>query len=162
MDKLRQIRKVWEDIDPINIARNTRKLESKPKELWNQAVKYFEFVDQNPFYKQELITGGMAAGTAKDIRQNRPYTVQGCEIHMRIRPGSIAKFAKSNNEDLADVAATIKHIIDNDKLEGALSGIFVPTVVIRDLGLADKVETTETTITIRPKNIPEKPKLTES
>ena len=140
---LKKIEKVWEQVSPANIKKQTRRLEKSPKALWEEACDYFRFVDQNPFLKQELIKGGEAAGGLRDVRQNRPYTVQGCEIFLRIKPNSLSMWSKSSNEDLADVAQTIKHVIDNDKLEGAIAGIFVPSIVVRDLGLTDKVETTE-------------------
>lgn len=144
---------LWHSSKLPKFYENEARYESDPEILWKEALKYFEFVDNNPFIKQDFVRGGDMAGNTVDIEQKRPYTLQGLTIFLGIRTIVLDRWSKSKKDPMMmELAKYIMKIVENNKLEGGMTGTFVPSIVIRDLGLSEKIETNDIKYTITKKN----------
>lgn len=120
-----------------------------PKQLWQAAVEYFDWCDNNPFKMQDFIRGGDAAGTIIELDKMRPYTWMGLEMWLRDNM-LIAKLddyrANKDNRypEFADTLSHIEQIIRDQKFSGAAAGFFNANIISRDLGLTDKTQNTIT------------------
>jgi len=123
----------WRLADPEKIGRN--RIFESPTDLWNQAIEYFVYIDENPIEVVEEETG--SNGHKKKTKKlQRPYTWDGLYIYLGI---SHLDFYKERKEFLG-VIEHLDKIIRNNKFEGASSGIFNSNIIARDLGLKDKKE----------------------
>lgn len=119
------------------------------KQLWQAAIEYFEWCDDNPFKMQDFIRGGDAAGTIIELDKMRPYTWMGLEMWLRDK-GIIAKLDdyRANKDNrypaFADTLTHIEQIIRDQKFSGAAAGFFNANIISRDLGLTDKTQNTIT------------------
>lgn len=122
-----------------------RKKIKSPWDLMQYAVSYMRWVDHQPFYKNEVLKGGNAAGTVVKVQTIRPYTWQGFETFL-FRLGIISRLDAYRNNyeglytDFDDVVKRIDKMFFAQKFEGAAVGAFNATIVTRDLGLAEKSE----------------------
>jgi hypothetical protein len=151
----------------LNVGRNT--IFATPEELWDAACKYFQFCDDNPWYKAEQ---GRAAKPAKKrkpkegeqideaddqetgpentvayVPAGRPYTIDGLCVFTNCSPGYFRTFKveSAGREDRTDFLAVIdaiETVIRNQKFEGASIGVFNATIIARDLGLKEHSELT--------------------
>lgn len=113
------------------------KLFSSPEVLWEEACKYFDWVDENP-----LIEVDFKGKDADEVHvpKMRPYTWSGLQLFLDVF--SLRDY--KTNEDYAEfsqVITRIGEIIYTQKFEGAASGFLNPNIIARDLGLAEKSET---------------------
>lgn len=108
--------------------------------LWNAALEYFQWSDENPWVKCEAIKSGEQAGEIIRIPTARPYTIKGLCIYLDVNESYWRDFKKSDNlsEDFSSVITRVEEIIATQKFEGAAVGAFNPTIIARDLGLVDK------------------------
>ncbi len=120
------------------------KIFKTPDQLWKAACEYFQWVEDNPLNKaithQGVVTG------QEDLM--RPMTVKGLCIHLNVNSKYFNDFNAAldlntnEGKDFSEVSTRIREIIDTQKFEGASAGLLNPTIIARDLGLADKQETT--------------------
>lgn len=123
-----------------------------PEELEADALRYFDWCDQNPWYKKELLKGGDLAGLMFDVPIPRPYTWEGLATFIGVTSRSIRGWKNDpDRKDFFPVLSRIGDRIHSQKLEGATIGLYNPGIVARDLGLVDKQEVTKSKITIRRK-----------
>lgn len=146
-----------------NIDWTRAKKVGKPKafksaqHMWNLAVEYFKSVDDNPIIKKDFVKGGEMAGMSIDIPLHRPYTWAGFSAFLYLK-GVIQKLDdyKQNTDNRYSEYSEVVHAIDTimkaQKFEGAAAGIFATNIIARDLGLAEK---TETSITVEQPLFPE-------
>ena len=118
-----------------------------PERLWELACDYFEDVDNNPIQKEELIKGGMFAGDKGTVNLQRPYTWDGFSSWLYIN-GVINKLDdyRLNTGDaysnFQGIIRAIGEVMRSQKFEGASAGIFNSNIIARELGLAEKSEST--------------------
>jgi len=110
------------------------KLFSSPDVIWEEAVKYFDWCDNNPI--EEIDFKGKDAERVV-IPRLRAYTWSGLEIYLNVE--SLREY-KSNPEykDFSPVITRIGKIIYTQKFEGSAAGQLNPNIIARDLGLIDK------------------------
>lgn len=115
-----------------------------------EAKLYFQWCDQNPRMKAELVKH---QGTAEqyDVPLGRPYTMDGLCNYLGVsgayfraaRIGLDAKIAKQlatvEEEELREAIAWIEDTTRNDQIEGGLVGQYNANLVSRLNGLADNV-----------------------
>lgn len=122
-----------------------------PFDLQTRAEKYFKELDDNPWYKQEAIKSGEAAGQIIEIPTQRPYTLIGLCISMGVNSQYFKNFKKAlknengefkneTDKDFSLVIEAIEDIIYNQKFTGAVVGAFNANIISRDLGLIEKTE----------------------
>lgn len=120
------------------------KIFSTADDLWNAAVEYFKYCDDNPWIKYEAIKSGEMAGELIQIPVSRPYTLTALCIFLGVNTKYFSDFKKAlkeNESDFSEVVSRIEETIYSQKFEGATVGAFNANIIARDLGLVDKQET---------------------
>jgi len=132
------------------------KLFATPELLWQAACEYFQYQDDNPYEKNEMIKSGDFAKDIVGVPTIRPYTLQGLCLYLDCNTKYFNEFEVRLNEkkehgkeqqidkDFADIITRIKETIYIQKFEGAMVGAFNPVIVARDLGLTDKINVEQT------------------
>lgn len=107
-------------------------------EFASAAADYFEWIDDHPLL-EEVVGFYQGASCKEDRAKMRPYTRQGLARHLNI-PVSRLETYKARGDDWAEVVEAIEAVMYQQKYEGAAAGLLSSTVVVRDLGLAEKSE----------------------
>lgn len=112
-----------------------------PELLWEEAVKYFEWIDQNPLleYKAFPYKGDITKTT---LPKMRAMTESGFCLFADIDHKTFDRYEKIN--DFFPIVTRIKTIIRTSKFEGAAADLLNPNIIARDLGLQDKTQTEHT------------------
>lgn len=121
------------------------KIFESPEILWEASCEYFEWCDANPLLEDTIqkikITGVGEEIQHEPITKMRAYTWEGLELFLDV--SSLRDYkTKESHKDFIQVITRIEKIMYNQKFTGAASGFFNPSIIARDLGLADKQETT--------------------
>lgn len=112
----------------------------QPDELWEKALEYFEWIENNPWYKNEAVKGGDAVGTIIQVPTSRPFTQTGFCVFAGISLNTFDVYAKT--EEFQEVTTRIREIMYTQKFEGATVGAYNANIIARDLGLVDKTDGT--------------------
>jgi hypothetical protein len=125
---------LWEIANINRHARRPRKYQDGAA-LFDAAMGYFEWLEENPIEVEEV---SVSQGTPVryNVKKKRPPTFSGLQVHLGIVQETWQQYMKK--PDYQPHAQIIDALVRNDKLEGALVGIYNAAVAIRDLGLADK------------------------
>jgi len=139
------------------------KLFKTPELFWDACAEYFQWCDDNPFYKAEQSRAGKSKKEPSigsegitevdtgliDIPVMRPYTIQGLCIYLDTNAHYFKEFedglkGKEDklSKDFSVIVKRVREIIYNQKFSGAASGFFNPSIIARDLGLSEKSEIT--------------------
>jgi len=117
------------------------KIYQKPEDLLNEAIEYFKYCDDNPWYKKEAIKSGQMAGEILSIPTQRPYTVEGFCLFAGISLKGFKNYGNlDSHKDFFLVYTYIREVIDLNQLEGASVGAYNPNIIARKLSLVDKQE----------------------
>jgi hypothetical protein len=126
---------IWKFTDIKKVGRPPKY--ETPEELWEDVVKYFTYIDENPFLVESTMVGDK--GTIdKTESKKRPYTWEGLYAFLSIE--SLDRY-----KGKADFVGILKHIgnaMYSQKFEGASSGLFNPMIIARDLHLKDRSDVT--------------------
>ena len=110
-----------------------------PDHLWSACVEYFEWVEANPLYECKAF-GSKDGPQTIDLPKMRAMTVSGLCIFLDISPKTWAEYRV--REDFTPIASRVDEIIRTQKFQGAAADLLNPSIIARDLGLADKSELT--------------------
>lgn len=122
-------------------ASHGRELEYKtPDEMEPRIYSYFQYCDDNPWYKKEAIKSGDRAGELIDIPTARPYTISGLCIHLGISMKTWKEYC--DREDFRTITTYAEETCKTQKFEGAAVGAFNANIIARDLGLKDSTDIT--------------------
>ena len=113
------------------------KIFSTPEILWEAAVEYFEATKKRRRYIHEV--HGKDAVRC-DIEKEIPFTKEGLYLYLDIDRETWNKYKE--RKDFVAVTARVEAIIYQDKFEGATVGQYHHSIIARDLGLSEKVDTT--------------------
>jgi hypothetical protein len=134
-----------------------KKLFETPELLWEAACEYFQWCDDNPWYKSEQIKlppkaikddGGAVVGytpSVVEIPTARPYTMQGLCLYLDCNTAYFRTFKAQlpkDEQDFNTIITRIEETIFMQKFEGAAVGAFNSNIIARDLGLKDNIEET--------------------
>lgn len=120
-----------------------KRIFQSPKILLDGALEYFKFVDENPWIiEKPHVQGGMVSYT--ETEKARPYTILGLCIFLRISHDTYLEYKK--RPEFSGVMKVIDETIRNQKFEGASIGLFNHNIIARDLGLRDKIESHQTSV----------------
>jgi len=120
-------------------GRNT--IFSTPETMWGAACEYFKAVDDNPWYRSEVIKSGENAGQLFAVPVKQPYTIEGLCTFWKTHNQYFYEFernAKEKHKEFLDIIAEIRNIIYNQKFSGAASGFFNAQFIGKALGLIDR------------------------
>jgi hypothetical protein len=117
------------------------KIFETPELMWAAAEEYFEWCDDNPWYKKELLKSGERVGELIDVPMTRPYTLMGLCIYLDCNEQYFKTFKAQlpeGEKGFNTVISAIEQVIYTQKFEGAAVGAFNANIIARDLGLRDK------------------------
>lgn len=107
-------------------------------DLWEAASEYFEWVEANPLW-EDKVTSFQGTNTHEPIAKMRAMTIAGLCIFLDISQQAWSEYKQ--REGFGEVTTRIDDIIRTQKFEGASADLLNPNIIARDLGLADKQET---------------------
>lgn len=129
--------------------KNGRPYKFTPEKFELAWQQYFEWVDSNPWFKNEVIKGGIMAGKIVQVPTQRPYTEMGFCVFHDLGHKYLSQLAQTledkedkESEQLSNILARARAKCQAQKFEGAVVGAFNANIIARDLGLTDKTETT--------------------
>jgi hypothetical protein len=132
--------KFWE----LRAKHGRDKLFSTPALLWEAAVEYFEWCEENPL-KEEKVFNYQGEIVRADIAKMRAMTLSGLCFYLRCNDGYFRTFKSQlpeGEQDFNSVISEIETTIYNQKFQGAAADLLNANIIARDLGLADKSDIT--------------------
>ncbi len=133
------------------IVHNNRNVTSNTAEqLWENAVRYFQWNDANPRTKKVTLTSGKEAGTKVTVENRRPYSVKALCLHCNIDEDYIKDIRSSanKNDEYYVVVTKILYIIYTDNLEGAMLDEYNPIFTAKVLNMEKEADNGSGNITI--------------
>lgn len=119
-----------------------------PEDLWSACVEYFDWVDANPLYKDQLVTF-QGAATHEPVAQMRAMTIAGLCLFLDVSRDTWSDW-KSNRSDLSDIISRAEAVIYQQKFSGAAADLLNANIIARELGLADKQDHTSSDGSMKP------------
>lgn len=121
----------------------------EPDDLWDEAVKYFEWISERVWNKKEAIKSGDMAGTTMDVPTQTPMSIKSFCLFADIDENTFIRYEKEEGyKDFWEITTRIKSIIQSNQFEGATVGAYNPNIIARTLGLSEKIETKVTNVPI--------------
>ena len=112
-----------------------------PEVFWEEAVSYFEWMQNSVWKKKDPIKSGDMAGTLIDIPTQTPMSIQSFCLFADIDENTFSRYEKEKGyEDFWAITTRVKAIIESQQFEGATVGAFIPNIIAKKLGLIDKKE----------------------
>lgn len=127
--------KYWEFRD-----KHGRGFKYDPESLWDESVKYFEYMNERVWNKAEAIKSGDMAGSTMNVPTSIPFSCESFCLFADISNETFRNYQSNKEEyqDFFEVATRIRQIIDSQQFEGATVGAYNPNIIARKLGLGDK------------------------
>lgn len=116
--------------------------------LWEAACEYFQWCVDNPLYSTEFL--GKDA-EERLVPKTRAFTVVGLCIYLDVNTLYFRDFKESElgkTNDFSQIIARIENVIYSQKFTAAAAGLLNANIIARELGLADKQDVTNKTITV--------------
>lgn len=115
-----------------------------PDELWNEGVKYFEWMKDRVWNKKDPIKSGENAGILIDVPTQTPMSIDSFCLFADISYDTFRNYESKSEEyvDFFEITTRIRKIIESQQFEGATVGAFNPNIIARKLGLTDKTDIT--------------------
>lgn len=137
------------------IVHNNRNITSNtPEQLWENAVKYFQWNDDNPRVNKVTITSGAMAGNKVNSEKRRPYSIQALCLFCNIDEDYIKDIRNNRGKgggesaEYYQVVSKILYIIYTDNLEGAMLDEYNAIFTAKLLNLEKERDNENTNITI--------------
>jgi hypothetical protein len=112
---------------------------ASPDDLWNACVEYFDWVEATPLYEDHIISF-QGVATHVPVAKMRAMTIGGLCIFLDIDKSTWGAYRQK--EGFSAVCTRVEEIIRDQKFAGAAADLLNPSIIARDLGLADKSEIT--------------------
>jgi len=109
----------------------------KPEKLWAAACEYFDWVEANPLYEDKLVSY-QGVTTHEPVAKMRAMTIVGLCVFLDIVRSTWDEYR--SKKGFSDIVTRVEDIIRTQKFEGASADLLNPSIIARDLGLADKSE----------------------
>lgn len=126
----------------LRAKQSKKALFESPELLLKSAYEYFEWCDKNNWHKSEPIKSGSECGRIIDTPVTRPYSISGLCTYLNCSQYHFNKLKKNCNKELLDVINRIENIIETQQFEGAVTGIFNASIILRKLGLKEQTDIT--------------------
>lgn len=111
-----------------------------PEDLWNACLEYFQWIDDNPLQAAELVKY-QGEAKLKYVPKMRAMTIDGLTIFLDIDSTTWFDYAKNKSPEFSLVCTRVEKVIRDQKFGGAAAEMLNPSIIARDLGLADKRST---------------------
>lgn len=114
------------------------KIFATPEILWAACCDYFEWIEENPLIEEKVFH---AAGiiTRANVYHPRAMSITGICKFIGIDPTTWADYRKQ--ADFSKIIAEAEAVIWDQKFSGAAAGLMNGSIIARELGLAEKVQT---------------------
>ena len=121
--------------DSINYNKKGAPFKFEPEELSDKIEEYFSHIDNNPIQKIKTETSNK---DTKEIIEyiKRPYTIEGLCNYLGIQRKTFMDW--ESQPLLINIVTYARQKIYENKLEGAIAGVFNANIIIRDLSLRDE------------------------
>lgn len=119
-----------------------------PEALWKEAVEYFKWLEDNPLQEENLFAF-QGHVTKENAAKMRAATLKGFFLFADINHKTFDNYRK--NKDFIAITTRIENAIYTQKLEGAASGLLNPSIIAREIGLAEKSVVEKTVTEYTPK-----------
>lgn len=135
----------WEIVNNHQYVVNTN-----AEELWENAVSYFRWCDENPIENLKTIMAGKETGTAVTVTSTRPYTIKALCLHCGISEAYLKDIAKGKDKfgDYFVAVDRIMNVIYTQNLEQAMVGEFNPILTGKVLNLEVEADDMPSKITV--------------
>lgn len=112
-------------------------ISASPEGLWEQAVKYFQWCEDNPIKTKKTMQSGKTQGQKVEVEYNRPFTVDGFCLHAGITKRWLTDVKSLYGVDSQWflIVEKIMSVIYTQNLEGAIVDLFNPIVISKILNL---------------------------
>ncbi len=138
--------KLWQ-VAKSPVGGRPRKFKS-PQELWNKALEYFRWVDDNPWQRKNASNAVNTAGlnTSNHLNQNvqlfpRAYTLYGLCAYIGMTKWADFKKSYIDRKGFSEVIYAIENIVTAQQVDGAMIHQFDSNLVARLNGIADTTKT---------------------
>lgn len=119
-----------------------------PKQFQKAWDDYFQWSDQHPWYKNEMIKSGELAGEIVKIPTERPYSEMGFIAFCGLGENYLRQMKSSfESEDLKGDDLKLSLVLSRaigkcraQKFEGAAVGAFKENIIAREMGLWDRMK----------------------
>jgi hypothetical protein len=127
----------------IRLTHGRPKCFETPEALMEEINAYFKFVEENPLKEAVLMKAKVDRDTEEvkiyKLSKLRAMTIQGLCNFLGISVETFYDYGKQ--KDFSEVITRAKQVMFSQKLEGAAAGMLNPSIIARELGLAEKSET---------------------
>jgi hypothetical protein len=110
-----------------------------PAKLEDACLEYFEVTTNSPLF-EDKVAFYEGCASHEPVEKMRPFTIGGLCLFLGIVEMTWREWRK--REDLSAIIAWAEGVIREQKFAGAAAGLLNPSIIARDLGLADKQEHT--------------------
>lgn len=120
------------------------KLFSTPQLLWEAAVEYFEWIEENPL-KEEKVFNYQGEIVRTGIDKMRAMTLSGLCLYLHCNENYFRVFKNQlpeGEQDFNKVIAEIESVIYNQKFQGAAADLLNSNLISMELGLRQKIDNT--------------------
>jgi hypothetical protein len=130
--------KMYYEPGPKGGERGHPRMFENPEELWEAAVEYFKSVADNNLQSIEI---GWYQGVASEQTVSKPRAmhIRGLALFLGVSEWTYRRWY-DGHPHFRETMDRISDVIKTQKFEGAMVGLFVPSIASRDLGLAEQVE----------------------
>lgn len=119
-----------------------------PRDLWDAAVKYFDWVIDTPILEEKAFAH-QGDITLTSVAKARPMLIERLCSFIELDYSNYTRYRK--DEKFKPVCDHIDAIIRAQKFEGAAAGIFNASIISRDLGLKENMDHSSDDGTMSPK-----------
>ena len=123
-------------------GKHGRDFKYTPDALWEEAVKYFEWISKRVWNKNEAIKSGDLAGEIIKVPTSTPMSIESFCLFCDIDRKTFDNY--ESKKDFLHIITRVRTIIESNQFEGATVGAYNPNIIARKLGLTDKSETKHT------------------
>jgi len=120
------------------------KLFKTPQLLWEAAVEYFEWCEENPL-KDEKVFNYQGEIVRADIAKMRAMTLSGLCLYLGCNETYFRTFKSQlpeGEQDFNSVISEIESVIYNQKFQGASADLLNANIISMELGLRQKIDNT--------------------
>lgn len=112
-------------------------ISSTPEQLFDNAMKYFEWSDNNPITTKKKILNGAKAGESVEVDHPRPYTIKNLCLFCNISEEYLVDCRNSTDKTSPYyvVATKIMYLVYAQNMEMAMLDIFNPIFTAKVLNM---------------------------
>lgn len=134
----------------MKVASGSQVINQTPEQLWQNAVDYFRWSDDNPIKAKRTLQSGKEAGQKVGVEFNRPYSIKALCLHIGVSEKWIRDISETHAKDSPwyITMERILMVIYTQNLEGAVVDLYNPVIISKILNLDTKQEVENQTVRV--------------